>query len=324
MNSDPLVSIVIPVYNGANFLAEAIDSALAQTYSNTEVLVINDGSTDEGKTKRIAESYGKRVRYFEKENGGVATALNLGIREMRGDYFSWLSHDDSYLPNKVSLQIDFLKCNPKYRVCYSGYLVVNDKGELLKKIRTPWYPREKAIQKLIGEGYINGCTLLIHRDCFSEVGVFNESLRYTQDVEMWIRILSRFNIGCVEEALVNERRHSLQGSSVTSKELDEEALRMYVDVFMSQNLFSLVYPKTKGKIDDDKKLALTYLWIANRIAKTRQNYRFSNELYHQSLLHWKSWRNAARVKVLIGAKNASVLYRIEKLAFRLVSKLRQI
>ena len=82
-----LVSIIIPVYNGANYLREAIDSALNQTYQNCEVIVVNDGSDDNGKTEEITLSYGSRIRYFRKENGGVATALNAGIREMQGEYF---------------------------------------------------------------------------------------------------------------------------------------------------------------------------------------------------------------------------------------------
>ena len=80
----PLVSIVIPVYNGSNYLAEAIDSALAQTYPNIEILVINDGSKDDGATKNLALSYGDKIRYFEKENGEVATALNFGIEKLNG------------------------------------------------------------------------------------------------------------------------------------------------------------------------------------------------------------------------------------------------
>ena len=109
MEFNPKVSIVIPVYNGANFLREAIESALAQTYENIEVIVVNDGSTDSGTTEEIARSYGDRLRYYHKENGGVASALNFGIREMRGEYFSWLSHDDVYYPNKVETQIQYLK-----------------------------------------------------------------------------------------------------------------------------------------------------------------------------------------------------------------------
>lgn len=98
----PLVSIIIPVYNGSNYLEESINSALAQTYRNIEVIVVNDGSTDGGATERIALSYGDRIRYFYKENGGVSTALNLGLEKMKGEWFSWLSHDDLYLPEKLS------------------------------------------------------------------------------------------------------------------------------------------------------------------------------------------------------------------------------
>ena len=78
----PLVSIIIPVYNGANYMREAIDSALAQTYRNIEIIVVNDGSNDNGETERIALSYGDKIKYFHKENGGVSSALNLGIQNM--------------------------------------------------------------------------------------------------------------------------------------------------------------------------------------------------------------------------------------------------
>jgi glycosyltransferase involved in cell wall biosynthesis len=80
---EPLISLIIPVFNGSNFLKYAIDSALYQTYINIEILVINDGSTDKGKTELIALSYGKKIKYFKKKNGGVSSALNLGISKMK-------------------------------------------------------------------------------------------------------------------------------------------------------------------------------------------------------------------------------------------------
>ena len=101
MEFQPKISIIIPVYNGSNYLKDAIDSAIAQTYKNIEIIVVNDGSNDKGRTEAIAKSYGNKIRYFHKENGGVATALNLGVREDEGEYISWLSHDDLFLPYKL-------------------------------------------------------------------------------------------------------------------------------------------------------------------------------------------------------------------------------
>ena len=87
---NPKVSIVIPVYNGEDYVNEAIDSALAQTYENCEVIVVNDGSTDN--TEAIVKTYGNKIRYFSKENGGVSSALNVGIEHMEGEYFQYLPH----------------------------------------------------------------------------------------------------------------------------------------------------------------------------------------------------------------------------------------
>ena len=92
----PLVSIAVPVYNGSNYMRDAIDSVLTQTYSNFEVLVINDGSQDGSATEDIAKSYGDRILYFSKPNGGVASALNRALEESKGEYFCWLSQATSY------------------------------------------------------------------------------------------------------------------------------------------------------------------------------------------------------------------------------------
>lgn len=100
-NRPPVVSVIIPVYNGAKYLMEAIDSVLSQTFTDFELLVVDDGSTDE--TWGLIQSYGSRVRGFRKLNGGVASALNLGIRESRGKWIAWLSHDDAFLPKKLVL-----------------------------------------------------------------------------------------------------------------------------------------------------------------------------------------------------------------------------
>ena len=101
----PKVSIVIPAYNASNYLAEAIDSALAQTYSNTEIIVVNDGSKDDGATAAVAAKYGEKIRYVEKENGGSSSALNAGIANMTGEWFSWLTLLTSTMRCRVSTSV---------------------------------------------------------------------------------------------------------------------------------------------------------------------------------------------------------------------------
>lgn len=211
----PLVSIVIPVYNGSNYLRRAIDSALSQTYPNVEVIVVNDGSTDNGKTHEIAESYGDKIRYFCKENGGVSSALNVGIREMKGDFFSWLSHDDEYKPTKIEKQITELQSvkNPKMIALCGTEFIDEQSHKLNKRWRMPEagvYSSEKAIIHLT-EKVFSGIALLIPRRAFEENGMFDESLKYIQDVVMWRRILlSGYGLVVSQEVLSRSRLHGLQ------------------------------------------------------------------------------------------------------------------
>jgi len=134
MEFNPKVSIIIPVYNGSNYMREAIESALAQTYENIEIIVINDGSSDGGKTDEIARSYGDRINYILKENGGVATALNTGIREMTGEYFSWLSHDDVYYPEKIEKHVQYIgKSKDRNIVTFCGHELIDENSLVIKE-----------------------------------------------------------------------------------------------------------------------------------------------------------------------------------------------
>lgn len=219
----PLVSIIIPVYNGANYMREAIDSALNQTYKNIEVIVVNDGSKDN--TEEIAQSYGDKIRYFAKENGGVATALNLAIKEAKGDYISWLSHDDMYTTNKIQRQIEELNTlDDKNTILYSDYMVIDKNSKIkgyfyikaahpLHKLNLPLYP--------IYNGIIHGCTLLIPKKCFFEVGFFDEKLKTTQDYDLWYRMFPNYKICYINEWLVKSRTHSEQGSNKITSAKDE-------------------------------------------------------------------------------------------------------
>lgn len=241
-NKTPLVSIIIPVYNGADYLAEAIESALDQTYQNIEVLVVNDGSNDGGKTRNIAESYGAKIRYFEKENGGVSTALNLGIHEMRGDYFSWLSHDDLYLRNKVEKQINvLLNEKNKLAIAYSDSTTFSgckiNSGSAISAAP----PRNKSFRYFVAtSNVIHGCSLLIPKKAFEIFGSFDEKLRYVQDYEMWFRLADEFAFIHIPEVLVLGRAHHNQTGNMNKWDAKHE-----VDLERSK-FFKLLKPADFG------------------------------------------------------------------------------
>ncbi len=232
----PLVSIIIPVYNGANYVKEAIDSALNQTYQNCEVIVINDGSTDNGKTEQVIRSYGEKVRYYCKKNGGVSSALNYGISKMNGDFFSWLSHDDVYEKNKIESQVKILKkysgknlialCEIKTIDKNSKpILSVQKKRGLSSNMVNSW---EKALRDLLANGAFYGCALLIPKDAVIKCGGFREDLRYCQDHLMWLKlVLSKMSFVYSQEELVSLRVHDGQltqtGRSLYHKEIMELA-----------------------------------------------------------------------------------------------------
>jgi glycosyltransferase involved in cell wall biosynthesis len=209
------VSIVIPVYNGANYLREAIDSALAQTYPETEVLVVNDGSTDGGATEAIARSYGDRIRTIAKPNGGVSSALNRGIAEMTGEWFCWLSHDDRFLPEKTAAQVAFLRRHPDARVVACNFDIIDETGAVTGEYRTSIEAVRTGLELL--DTWVFGCALMIHRDALAAAGPFNESNRTTQDLEMWLCLLEHDPIWWVDAKLCQVRQHAEAGSRTESR-----------------------------------------------------------------------------------------------------------
>ena len=253
---NPLVSVIIPVYNGANYMREAIDSALAQTYKNTEVIVVNDGSDDNGKTDEIALSYGDKIRYFKKKNGGVSSALNVGIKNMCGEYFSWLSHDDVYTPCKIEHQIDLLKTvgfdKKTLAMCCADFI-----DESSQKIRDTKSSTKNAgvldwkesLSRLIDDGCFIGCDLLIPKNAFQECGSFDENLRYIQDFYMWINIFTqKYSLFCSPDVDVHSRVHGGQ--------LTNTGREMFVAE--SQKTGSKIIPLLAELSDDDNDFLYRY------------------------------------------------------------------
>ncbi len=218
---NPKVSIVIPVYNGSNYLKEAIDSALAQTYKNIEVIVINDGSNDKGETDKICKSYGNKIRYYKKENGGVASALNMGIEKMKGEYFSWLSHDDIYHPEKTLKQVVLAEGIDQDIIVISNKAIISETGDLLKK---------KIIDKRLEDFpncsllfspsmYLDSRAMLIPKVIFERYGTFEEGKEPFQDQDMWLKLSTEIKFRVVEDYLLYSKSYEQRGYFASSSRL---------------------------------------------------------------------------------------------------------
>ena len=274
-NYTPLVSIVIPAYNASNYLAEAIDSALAQTYPNVEIIVVNDGSRDNGATERIALSYGEKIRYFSKENGGSSSALNVGIANMTGEWFSWLSHDDLYVPQKLEKQVAYMNSLritaaelPRH-IFFSAWDLIDGDGKTFRKAD----PKQEAvraekIRTMPHNGYLiaeptnhiyHGCSCLIHRDAFSDVGCLDEKLRIVNDLDLWFRLYAAgYHVHFIPEALVKGRVHGAQVSKTVGYSYHNSEQDMYWN--RSLNWLLENYPEDQR---------LFYLFARNAYLKTR-------------------------------------------------------
>lgn len=257
-------------------MQEAIDSAIQQTYQNIEIIVINDGSNDKGRTDRIALAYGKQIKYYTKENGGVATALNLGIEHMNGEYFSWLSHDDVYYPKKVQEQIEYLNTQDNNSIIlYSDFDIIDSKSKIIKHCLLDHDMLvKKPLYGILGR-HIHGCSLLIPKEAFEKVGVFNVSLPFTQDYDLWLRLSKHYIFVHMKKTLIQSRNHLEQDSKIHSQTPIEGNLFWVNCITQLSEKEILACEETK---------TIFYLNMAKRLKSTpyQEAYDMSKKLAYES------------------------------------------
>jgi len=206
-NSDRArVSIVIPTHNRAGLLRLAIDSALAQTYPQVELIVVDDGSTDG--TAAVVAQYGERVTYLRQANRDVAAARNTGVRAASGDYLAFLDDDDLILPDKIERQMQVLAARPEVALVHCGYDYVDERGRRVG--RTALLPEGQVLKQLLCRNFIWVGGPLIRRRALDQVGLFDESIpAISADWELWLRIaMAGLPFACVQEPLGAYRIHS--------------------------------------------------------------------------------------------------------------------
>lgn len=219
---DILVSVIIPTYNRAQIIIESINSVLNQTYQNFEILVIDDGSTDN--TKDIVESINDiRIRYIYQENSGPSAARNNGIKNANGEWIAFLDSDDIWLPEKLGKQIEVINSSDDRLgiiTCWSYNCYYNNNEFIKEKnISTAKNSMDFMLGMLLDKKVITGTnTFVIKKVCFSDSGYFDETIKCREDWDMWFRISLKYDFYCINEclALNNDTKTSL--SKITDLE----------------------------------------------------------------------------------------------------------
>jgi len=214
--SDPTVSIVIPTHNRAKYIGETIESVFAQTFSNYEIIVVDDRSTDN--TPDIIQSLsGKRdIRYFSQPCGNAPAARNYGLKQARGEYIAFLDSDDLFVPEKLEKQVDVLEKNPTVALVHTGYEKFNDDGENLGYRDTSKITGNYYHQMLLDWSVLIATPcVLVRKEVLDEVGDFDVDMRAAEDLDLWRRIALRYEIRAIPELLCRVRVHP--GSLSTGK-----------------------------------------------------------------------------------------------------------
>ena len=198
----PRVSAIIPTYNRKAFVQEAIASVLAQTYTDYELIVVDDGS-DDG-TGEALKQYGARVRYVYQQHQGVSTGRNHGLELASGEFIAFLDSDDLWLPKKLALQVAFMDQNPDAQICYTDEIWIR-RGKRVNP--------QKKHAKYSGWIYpqclplciISPSSALMRRGLFTEIGVFDPDLPVCEDYDLWLRVAARFPVFFITEPLIVKR-----------------------------------------------------------------------------------------------------------------------
>lgn len=219
-----LVSVIVPVYNGARYLSESLDSALAQDYSGLEVVVVDDGSTDDTPAilERYVQRHGGRVRGIRQANRGAAAARNAALLAARGEYIAFLDADDLWAPNKVGIQVRHLERHPDVDLVYSAWTVVESTAAAARARAMMADTSDGEIDEagsgwlyneLLTDCLLHTTTVILRRRLLESVGLFDAELRRGQDYDYWLRASRVTRIHKLRSALSIYRLHDSNSTS---------------------------------------------------------------------------------------------------------------
>jgi glycosyltransferase involved in cell wall biosynthesis len=203
----PKVSVIIPTYNRADFIEDAVESVLCQTYKDFEIIIVDDGSTDS--TKDVLQKFYNKIRYIYKNNGGVASARNTGIKHAQGEYIAFLDSDDLWLPERLKFGVRALDADKNIGLFFSDCNRVFNGERASRTYFNDYKPYAGFVfRQLFMQCFIPTLTVILRKGCFKKAGMFNEELRSCEDYDMWLRISACFKIDHTKMPLAILRSHS--------------------------------------------------------------------------------------------------------------------
>ena len=202
----PKVSIIIPCYNVARYVSEALDSVLGQTFTDYEIVVVNDGSPDTEEFERVIAPYRQKIVYIQQHNRGLAGARNAGLVVARGEYIALLDPDDVWEPNYLSVQINELDAHPSVDVVYPNAIIFGDRVHNQEFMRVFPSSGPVTFEKILARECNVLVSALIRREAIVRAGMFDETLRACEDFDLWLRIAKRGSITYHRQPLVRLRR----------------------------------------------------------------------------------------------------------------------
>jgi glycosyltransferase involved in cell wall biosynthesis len=262
LKDKPLVSVVIASYNMAKYLPLAVQSVLNQSYGNFEVIIIDDGSTDDTRVKVDQFLSDERVRYFYQDNKGQAVAKNRGIQESKGDLIAILDADDLWLPEKLAKQIPCFTLSPDIGVVYTNVEFIDGTGASLGVSDRRYYSGKISGQLLI-DNFVTLSSVMVRRECFEKVGIFDEQYPMGIDYDLWLRMSAHYAFHYLDDITFQYRIWPGQMSHNYKKRF-ECAIKI-------MNSFLEQHPVLLDKPTVDEAWAHTYVSKGNYIVRIEKN-----------------------------------------------------
>lgn len=230
----PTISVVIPTYNRARYLPEAIQSVLNQTYRDFEIIVVDDGSTDD--TQSILQAWIGQglIRYHYQDNAGVSAARNTGVELAQGRLIAFLDSDDLFMPAKLEKQVAIFEQTPDLGFVHCSFMKFNDQGQHLGERNTSRF-QGRVYPRMLHEWSVLMATpcMLMRKDVLEEVGGYDEHMTWAEDLDLWRRIARHYPIDLVPEVLVKVRVHDASASQQRAKAVPH--FRRYLDKAFAQD-----------------------------------------------------------------------------------------